>query len=302
MMQRSFTLYGHRGARGLSPENSLPGYATALKNGVDVVDMDVVMTRDHVLVVHHNLALNPDIARDKHGTWVHDSKLISQMTTAELAEYDVGRLRPGTRYAGFFPHQQPVDGTKIPTLLQVIQYIKQQDKKVKFQIEIKNDPDNPEEGYTAREMAEALAEIIHQENIVDCTEVQAFDWQCLYELHRIDPAIITAFLTSPASELRMRNPDPVIAGSWTGGKLLKDYGNSIPGMIKALGGQLWDPMDIEVTPKQLQEAHQLGLKVVTWSAPATSGKDVDLELTRRLIEWGVDGVNTDRPDEVSKLR
>jgi len=301
-MQRSFALYGHRGARGLAPENTIPGYAVAIKIGVDFVDMDVVMTKDHILVVQHELALDPDITRDNEGGWVHKGKLVSQMTIAELSQYDVGRIRPGTQYARFFPEQQPVDGTRIPSLLEVIQYVKQQSQKIKFQIEIKNDPEHSGDSYSPREMAQALADILYAENIIDCTEVQAFNWQCLYELQQIDARISTAYLTNSDSEKRMHHPDPVIAGRWTGGKLLKDYDYSIPKMIKALGGKLWDPQDVDMTPEKLHEAHKQGLKVVTWSSTYTSGKDIDLPLTENLIDMGVDGIITDRPDLLATKR
>lgn len=302
-MHKSFTLYGHRGARGLVPENSIPGYEKAIKLGVDFVDMDVGMTKDKVMVVQHDLTLDPHITRDKNGAWITQATPINQITLEEVQQYDVGRIHPDSKYFNYFPKQQPIDGTHIPTLKQAIQYVKSQGgDKIKFQIEIKHDPVHPENCYSPREMAQTLADIIHEENITDRTEVQAFNWQCLYELQQIDPHIATAYLTSAKSEKQMQNPDPKIAGVWTGGKLLKDYDNSLAKMIKALGGTLWDPQDVEMTPQKVMEAHEQGLRVVTWSSPSTSGKDIDLALTEKVIDMGVDGVITDRPDEVLLMR
>lgn len=294
-------VYGHRGARGLLPENSLPGFARALQMGVDFVDMDVVMTRDRIVVVHHDLGLNPDIDRDASGKWVTESTLIGQMTLDELLTYDIGRIRPDSRYAALFPNQISMDGTRVPTLEEVIDYVQTQGgKQVGFQIEIKDDPEHPDDTFPPAELAKAIADILHRKKIVARTEVQAFNWQCLFELKKIDPAIHTAFLTDRTSEARMLDPDPAVAGKWSGGYLLKDYGYSIPRMIKALGGDLWDPEDVELTPKTLNEAHAVGLKVVAWSDPEASGMEIDPSLIERLKTMGVDGIITDRPDRVSK--
>jgi len=71
----SVTIYGHRGARGLAPENTLPGFQVALKHHVDYVDIDVVLTKDGVLVAHHGLTLNPDVTRDARGNWVENTTI-----------------------------------------------------------------------------------------------------------------------------------------------------------------------------------------------------------------------------------
>ena len=296
---RHCPVYGHRGARGLLPENSLRGYALALELGVDFVDMDVVMTRDRVVVVHHDLALNPDIDRDASGEWVREKLLLRQMDLVDLQTYDIGRLQPGTRYAALFPSQQPVDGTRIPTLEEVIDFLNAEGgDHTGIQIEIKDDPEHPENTFSPQELAIAIAEILHRKDIVCRTEIQAFNWQILLELEKLDPAIHTAFLTDRQSEARMLDPDPRVAGKWSGGYLLKDYGNSIPRMIKALGGTLWDPEDVELTQKKINEAHAAGLKVVPWSDPEASGKEIDLPLVKQLIAMGVDGIITDRPDRL----
>lgn len=149
MSHKSFTLYGHRGARGLVPENSIPGYEKAIKLGVDFVDMDVGMTKDKVMVVQHDLTLDPHITRDKNGTWITQATPINQITLEELQQYDIGRIHPNTKYSGYFPNQQPIDGTHIPTLKQAIQYVKSQGgDKIKFQIEIKNEPTHPENAFS----------------------------------------------------------------------------------------------------------------------------------------------------------
>ena len=99
---------GHRGARGYLPENTLPSFARALELGVTTLELDVGVTRDGVVVVHHDRGLNPDIARGPDGKWVARALPINSLTYEELQRYDVGRLRPGSDYAMRFPRQQPV--------------------------------------------------------------------------------------------------------------------------------------------------------------------------------------------------
>lgn len=298
----AFTLYGHRGVRGLAPENTISAYQKALEIGVDYVDMDVVMTKDKVLVVQHDLALNPDITRDKNGHWIQQSFLIKHLNLKELQTYDVGKIKPNTNYQKYFPLQQSYNHTSIPTLKEVIAFVKAKaGNKVGFQIEIKTDPLHPALTYSPQEIAKELANIIHEENIADRTQVQAFDWRCLLALQQIDSRIATAYLTDTETVAAMHDANPAIAGFRTAGKLLKDFNYSVPQMVKALGGKYWEPQDIQVTAEQIQEAHKLGLKVVVWSDTLTSGKDFDGPVIKKLLSMGVDGIISDRPDLLKKM-
>lgn len=298
----SASLYGHRGARGLAPENTLPGYQAAMKIPVDYVDMDVTMTKDHVVVVQHDLALNPELTRDSQGHWIKNKKsLIKHLTLKDLQTYDVGRIKPHTRYADLFPATRSIDGTHIPTLQQVVRYVKAVNKKTGFQIEIKTDPTKPDWTFTPAEIAKAVVKIIHAENITDRAEVQAYDWRCLLAIQKLDSRIKTTYITDVEQEKLMRHPNPALAGLWTAGKLLKDYHDSIPQMIAAMGGKVWSPQDIEVTHANLSEAHALGLKVIVWTWPEMTGKKTDLSLMQYLLGLGIDGIITDRPDMVAGL-
>jgi len=110
-------IIGHRGAAGLAPENTLSAFKRACEIGVDAVELDVFLTADSKMVVHHDYTLNPDIARAPQGEWLsRPGPAIKDLTLAKLKTYDVGRLKPGTRYARRYPEQQPVDGERIPTL------------------------------------------------------------------------------------------------------------------------------------------------------------------------------------------
>src|SRR5262245_66280669 len=113
----AFDLQGHRGARGLVPENTLEAFTAALAIGVTTLELDLAMTKDGVLVVSHDSRLNPDHTRGPDGKFLPaQGPAIRTLTLAELRGYDVGRLKPGTSYAANFPEQKGMDGVRIPAL------------------------------------------------------------------------------------------------------------------------------------------------------------------------------------------
>lgn len=317
-------VYAHRGLRAFAPENTMPAFAAMLKVGADWADMDVVLTKDGEVLVSHDPVLNPDLVRDESGRFLGKSKenvmhgpkgallayigkyRVKDMTLAELRKFDVGRLNPDCAYADFFPDQVPVDGTRMPTLTEVVRFVNQATgNRMGFQIEMKTDPTHPEFSADPDAFAAAVAKILKAERILDRSEIQAFDFACLTALTRIDPRIKTAFLTSrdnePGGANDFAHADPKIAAAWTGGKLVKDYGGSIPRMVKAMGGSAWEPEDAELTEKSLKDAKDLGLKVVVWSWPERLGTAFDSKLAAKMIDWKVDGIITDDPGRLSSM-
>ena len=115
-----FDLQGHRGTRGNAPENTIAAFEKALAIGVSTLEMDAAITADGVVVVSHDPALNPAIARDASGQWLKGrGPLIKSLTHAQLQAYDVGRLDPASSYAKQYPTQQAKDGERLPTLAAV---------------------------------------------------------------------------------------------------------------------------------------------------------------------------------------
>ena len=321
---RRVEVYAHRGVRAFSPENTLPSFTTALRIGADWVDMDVVLTKENEVLVCHDPVLNPDITRNERGEFLAKSRealakrppaerleydrkyAVQGLTLEELVRFDVGRLNPDSAYSRFFPDQFPVDGTRMPTLREAVRLVeKATGKKIGFQIEMKTDPSRPDYSPPPEAFAAAVYKVLEDEGVIDRVEVHAFDFRCLYELQKLDHRVKTAYLTSrdnePGGADSFFAPDPKVAGLWTGGKLVKDYGGSIPAMVKALGGYAWDPEDAELTRESLDEARRLGLKVVVWSWPEKLGTAFDANLTTRMIEWGVDGIITDDPARLSSM-
>ena len=114
---QAFDAQGHRGARGLAPENTVPAFDQALAIGVQTLELDIGLTADNVVVVGHDPVLNPAIVREPSGRWLAaPGPSIRSLTLAQLQAYDVGRIDPQAPFAKTFATQQPCDGTRMPTL------------------------------------------------------------------------------------------------------------------------------------------------------------------------------------------
>ena len=276
-MSRACLLIGHRGARGLFPENTLTGFTQAHALGVDALELDVGLTADGVVVVTHDPALNPDHTRDADGAWLAQSgALIRSLRAAQLAAYDVGRLRPFTAYAARFRRQQPSDGARIPTLAEVLQTLPE----VRFIVEMKSFPD-PTRSAPGAEMAEAVVATADAAGAAGRITVESFDWRGPRHLRRIRPELQLAWLTSAET---VRD-----AAAWWDGPRPEDFGGSVPRAVAAEGGPVWAPDHRTLTEALIAEAHALGLQVMPWTVNHPGRM-------RRLIGWGVDGLVTDRPD------
>ena len=258
---------GHRGTRGNLPENTLPAFARALEMGVDTLELDCGITRDGVVVVHHDRRLNPDVARGPDGKWVTaPSPTIYSLTFDELQKYDVGRLRPGSEYAKRFPHQQPVDGTRIPRLADLFSMVKEKGNgKVRFNIETKLVPTHPDESVGPEAFARALYGEIRKAGLEKRAVIQSFDYRTLKIVEREAPEIETVYLT----ELR----------------------DAVPARVAAAGAKIWSPDFNAITPAVMAEAKRLGLRVVVWSV----NEPADIA---RMIAAGVDGIISDYPERV----
>lgn len=287
----AFDLQGHRGARGLLPENTLAAFAKALEIGVTTLETDLAVTKDGVLVLSHDPVFNPDVARGADGAWLTPPiPAISGMTLAELKLYDVGRIKPGSKYAQQYPDQQPVDGARVPTLTELFDLAKSSGKTPRFNIETKLSPEKPDEAPDPETFARIVVEAVRTAGLAGRTTIQSFDWRTLVATHRLAPEIETVCLTA-ASTLKDkktadggRQPSP-----WLAGLDLVDHANSVPRLVKAAGCGVWSPRFTELTAELVVEAHALGLKVVPW----TINLPADMA---RMVDMKVDGLITDYPD------
>ncbi|PWT84052.1 MAG: glycerophosphodiester phosphodiesterase [Proteobacteria bacterium] len=289
----AFDLQGHRGARGLAPENTLEGFATALQIGVTTLELDLGVTKDDVVVVSHDRSLNPDHTRGPDGHFLAvPGPPIRTLRLAELKQYDVGRLKPGTPYAATFPQQRQVDGARIPALREVFTLTARMGANdVRFNIETKLTPTSGAETPDPEDFANAVASVVRDHGMTARVTVQSFDWRTLLALRQIAPDIERACLTveTPQDDnLQRGQPGP---SPWTAGLDIDDFGGSTTRLVAAAGCNIWSPFHRNVDAQAMAEARANGIRVIPW----TVNERADIE---RLIDLGVDGLISDYPDRL----
>lgn len=283
----AFDLQGHRGARGLAPENTLVSFQRALDEGADTLELDVLLTADGVAVVTHDPALNPDLTRDATGRWLTGpGPVVRTLTLAQLQTYDVGRARPGSRVALEFPQQQPADGQRIPMLKAVLAL---GGPATRFNIEIKQDPRVPEQFAPLDTVVDAVVREVVDAGVGTRVLIQSFNWHVLQRAQQVAPQLHTSYLT-----MQRPNANTVASPAWMAGFSLAAQG-SVPRMVKAAGGRWWAPNFRDVTAEAVREAHALGLKVAVWTVN-------DVADMRQMLALGVDALITDYPDRAQALR
>jgi glycerophosphoryl diester phosphodiesterase len=175
-------VHGHRGARAIYPENTIPAFTYAIETGADALEMDLAVTKDNVLVVSHDPYINPEICAGP-----HPGAFIRRLTLAELREYDCGALKnPG------FPRQHTVPSAHIPTLEEVLGLASR--GSFQFDIEIKSFPDRPELTPTPEVFARLVLEEIRTHRLETRVVVQSFDFRVLHAMKRLAPEIRLAAL------------------------------------------------------------------------------------------------------------
>ena len=288
---QAIEIQGHRGARGLLPENTIPAFERAIELGVDVLELDLGLTRDGVPVVHHDRALDPDRTRDASGGWLAPpGPFLNTLDLASLSGFDVGRAAPGSRIAERFPEQVPRDGARIPTLAQVLALGKRPGADgIRFNIEAKVTPLAPQETAGPEEFARAVVGVLRSQRMIDRANLQSFDWRVLHAARELAPGLCTVCLTA-----EQRWHDNILRGRpgpspWTAGLDIEAFHGSVPRMVEAAGCAVWSPYYRDVTQVGLTEAHGLGLRVVVWTVN-------EVEEMLALARLGVDGIITDYPD------
>lgn len=272
---RRIDIQGHRGARALFPENTLEGFIAASALGVEAFELDLGLTADGVVVVSHDLALNPDLTRDASGAWLaRRGPTIHSLTYAALLGYDVGRIRPWSRTAFLFPDQVPREGSRIPTLAAVLAAL----PAARFTIEVKTDPAHPSSTAAPDVLADAALAVIDAAGAAARVTLELFDWRVQHHIRKTRRDIRLAWLTRPET---IRN-----ARLWWDGAAAN---GSVAERVAAEGGPVWAPDYHDLTEEKIQQAHSLGLLVLPW----TVNRPADMHL---LIAWGVDGLISDRPD------
>lgn len=296
----------HRGGAQLRPENTLAAISHAVALGIDGIEIDVLLSADGHVVVHHDFRLNQSITRLA-GAWLTTpGPLVRDLAYEELARLDVGRPQPGSDYDASHPDLVPSDGEKIPLLRHVIAFLQSQDRPVQLMIELKLEPLGQHIEANPIELASAVAKLLEDLRFVSQSIVMSFEWQALAQLRAALPSLRLGYLTYPSyllSDDPLPDHAPASASAnrekllarvdgetiWARGFDPRRQEISISQVIASLGGAFWCPFFKDATPNAIRAAHEQGLLVSVWNVNVV--KDL-----MDMIELGVDGIATDRPD------
>ena len=264
-------VHGHRGARAWRPENTIPAFQFAIDHGVDVLELDLAVTKDNVLVVSHNPTLAPNSypgERICKGPALAPQTPIHTMTLAEVRQYDCGSVALAN-----FPTQVAVPGTKVATFDEVLDLAK--GTTVQFNVETKSFPNHPEFSPTPAEFVALIVASIKKRNVDPARIIlQSFDWRTLTEMRKQWPAIrLSALVGAPKYDGLMGHTDPT-----------KDFA----AIAKLTGAEIISPDFSLVTPEQVAAAHAAGAQV----APYTANKPEDWQ---KLADANVDAIISDDP-------
>jgi glycerophosphoryl diester phosphodiesterase len=250
--QTKILVHGHRGARAMRPENTLPAFEYAIAQGVDVLELDMAVTKDNVIVISHDPLLRSPVC-----TGPRNDAVIHTLTLAEVRQWDCGKVRNP-----LFTKQQPVPGTRMPTLDDVFQLASR--GTFEYNIETKSSPRTPEYTPPPDEFARMVLARIRQYKLEKRVILQSFDFRTLVAMRKLAPEIRLAALTSTDK---------------------RDFASIA---AEAAHAEIVSPEFHLVTPAKVEAAHQAGLQVVPWTADTEADWD-------KLIEARVDAIITDDP-------
>ncbi len=289
LFNKKIITQGHRGARGLLPENTLESFRYALEAGVDVVEVDVNLTSDDIPILFHDETTNTDLIRhDNH--WISYTIPWRSLNFSELQAFDVGKIRPGSDYAARFKQQQSIDGAHIPTLRELAELLRDtKNPATGINLEVKCSPFAKEPRPDPLHFSSVLLTEIHQLGISGRVTIQSFNWEIVAAVKHLDSDIKAGCLSDerPGMDTVMRYSDNV--SPWTCGLRARDFGFSVPKMVKAMGVDYWSSEYHGLGQDSINEAHELGLDVHCWTVN-------DADHIKRLISWSVDSIISDYPD------
>ena len=114
-------IYGHRGARGDLPENTLESFKYLFDNNISAFETDILISKDLVPVITHDFRLDPSFTKDREGNWINDENIkIFDLTYEELSQFDVGSINKLSRYGRRFINQKSLENQKIPKLSELL--------------------------------------------------------------------------------------------------------------------------------------------------------------------------------------
>lgn len=254
---KKIEIQGHRGARGNYPENSLPAFKYAIDNNIDVLELDLQLTKDNEVVIYHDKSINQDICFSN----LFGSQSIKNLTLQEIKTYDCGSKQNPN-----FPDQITVPNTYIPTFKELLDMIHTNYyyKNIKFNIEIKTtkELDTDQE---VKQFVDAVVTIIHNYGLTNSVTIQSFDPRAFKYIKQLDPYIKTSYLIEEVN-----------------------IDDNLVLTAKDLGVQIISPDYSLLNKDNVLLLHKNRFKVFPWTVN-------DISDFKRMIEYNVDGIITDYP-------
>jgi glycerophosphoryl diester phosphodiesterase len=292
-----FDLQGHRGARGLRPENTLPSFEAAFEAGVTTVETDLHLTRDGVPVLCHDPVVTATLFRPAPPLPL----AVAALTLTELRQFQADRNPSQVRFPAQDPTATPValrfasergmDPHAVPTVRDLFDFAaayagplgervgvsdgrRQKAAAVRFDLELKRVPFYPEtigDGFDGRvpgQLEAVVAETLRAAGMAARTTVRSFDHRSVLLFKQLLPEVTGALLMAETAPL-----DPA-------------------GLARQVGAELYCPSYQFLDADLIGRAHAEGIRVVPWTVNVP-------DQWRRLIDWGVDGITTDFPDQLA---
>jgi glycerophosphoryl diester phosphodiesterase len=226
--ERMVQVQGHRGARAMRPENTLPAFEYAIAAGVDGLELDMAVTKDNVIVVSHDPFLEAPVC-----TGPEKKVAIHSLTLAKVQKWDCGAVpNPG------FPTQQTVPGTRMPTLDEVFALASK--GKFLFNIETKITPQTPDLAPSPEDFVKLVLKKVREHHLESRVVLQSFDFRTLHVMKRLAPEIkLSALVAGPALDFVQ--------------------------ISKESGATIISPAFAFVTKEQVTAAHAANLFVLPWT-------------------------------------
>ena len=284
-------IYGHRGARGDLPENTLDSFNFLFQNKISAFETDILISRDLIPVINHDFRLNPALTRNSDGNWIENDDIkIFDLTYEQLSKFKIGSIDKKSKYGRRFDNQKSLGEINIPKLSDLLELASNNiSDDLIINLEIKSTPVEENLTPSPDAMAKLITNEVNKTELKDRVIYSSFDWRVLREIKNINHQSSRAYLTS---ELKGKVYDK---SPWLDFMPLYDSDSrELPRLIKTLGGEAWHPKHKDINKDMVRISHEEGLPVNVWTV------NEKYEMLR-MIEYGVDGIITDYPLRLKKL-
>jgi len=299
--EKTFDVQGHRGARGLRPENTLAGFEFVMDLGVTTIELDVGVTKDLFVVVNHDEYISSKLCNSTDDSFPFNGNnkyYLKDLTLSQVKSFECGSKNPEiNRFPE--PPRMNIPGESIPTLDELFQLALNKNSTVRFNIEIKLDP-TKDRTVPLVTFVQSVVDVVEANQMTDRVVIQSFNWAVIEKVKQLQPAITTAALLGTKSGLPTESGE---ASPWTNGIHFDEVGQSSLGLLNAAKGyvDIFSPSGLIIVPiapeylnSTVDEIKKAGFPVIPWTINEKSQM-------KFLINLGVDGIITDYPDQLLDL-